>query len=656
MAPLITEMANKPKGYSFEIDTQKLDPSENALVNQHRLEDMAQAFIDQICNSAHRVPAVLRELCRHIRFLMDQKFPNSRYQGVGGFIFLRFINPAVVAPQMIDIHVTGSGKELRRGLLLISKILQTLASNTLFPQHKEPFMTGLNDFLKKNVWKVTTFLDQVSDSRTDPDRLLAADQPLGFGIHPSGYGLDNDDQLILHKFFYENVDKIGKELLTRTLSGDLLSSSPVVVASGWNATSNASSSSGSRSKIADALHHGSSDGKKVYENLCIVMAEMGDYRQEEVSAVQDANPQAVQEFMRRHNGRSIDNDEYRQIFREGPKSKAGRPVYYYNCWAQNAQTLDYEGFIHYVLHQMQPCMSQTFDIVFDCTGVQPNNLTPLQWLTYFINLLPVEFAMNVRNMFGFNVNTICRMFTQTWANNATTNRSTATPQSNQNSSVLHHLQANMNVVYCSNLNELEAYIDRRNIALDSRTISISSSPGDTRFDQVTMVWYYRTLIPVTFKLSNDYLQITALKPQVLFKGSNGFLNEVFHLADIDDVRAISIRGDDNTFFVTCRGGTSSFLFISRDREDIVQSLRQAKARVSRFDNAPHKGIDRTLLPSDVPGTLLNMAMLNITSQDHQLRLSAYDLLCALSTSFNFGASNARKKLLSTKGESQLKDE
>lgn len=308
IAPLITEMASKPRGYSFEIDPTKLDPSENVHVNQARLEEMAQAFIEQICSSAHRVPAVLRELCRHIRTLMDSRFPNSRYQGVGGFMFLRFISPAIVAPQIIDINLTGPGKELRRGLLLISKILQTLASNNLFPAHKEPFMTSLNDLLKNNVWKVTSFLDQVSDARTDPDRLHAADQPLGYGIHPYGYGIDETDQRALHKFLYENVDKVGKDLMTRTPTTP-------------------------RSPVADSFSSPggnvipNGDPKRTYESLCHILAETGEVPPEQTPAFalsggSDVDgKQAYAEFRRRNNGRNVDDEKYRKIFWEGPPSK-----------------------------------------------------------------------------------------------------------------------------------------------------------------------------------------------------------------------------------------------------------------------------------------------------------------------------------------------
>ncbi|PWN42984.1 hypothetical protein IE81DRAFT_366164 [Ceraceosorus guamensis] len=640
MAPLITEMANKPRGYSFEIDPHRIEPGESVHINQHRLEEMAQTFIDQICSSAHRVPAVLRELCRHIRSLMDARFPTSRYQGVGGFMFLRFISPVVVAPQIIDINLTGPSKELRRGLLLISKILQTLASNNLFPPHKEPFMTCLNDFLKGNVWRVATFLDQVSDARTDPDRLQAADQPLGYGIHPYGYGIDQEDQRVIHRFLFENVDKVGKELLTR--NADRQSSLA-------NDSNGAPMSPVAASHAAIGISASTVDSRRTYEQLCQVLAEMGDYRSEELPAIAvqpglGASKQAFQDFLRRNSGRNVDDSAYKAVFREGPPSKAGRPVFYYNAAQQNAKTMDYEGLIFYVLQCIESCVSRNFDLVLDCTGLHPVNMTPHQWLTYFATMVPPEVAGNMRNVIVFNANTTARLYARPWYAQAGDPGVQVGPSGR---AALASVPSQMSIAYCNSIAEIEAFIERRNLALDPTTIAIATSAAEMRFTQITMVWYYRSLIPVSFRIGGEHLQITALKPQEIVPGRSGFTNDVFHLADIDDVRAISARGDDTTFFVTCRGGTISFLFNSRDRAEIVQSLRQAKARISRF--RPSKALDRTLLPSDVPGTLLNMAMLNVTSGDASLRVSAYNLLCALSTSFNFGASNARRRLLSAKG-------
>ncbi|CAO1638983.1 unnamed protein product [Sympodiomycopsis kandeliae] len=624
MTPLITDMANKAMEYksmgcSFEIDPRKLESGETASGNQQRLEQSAQAFINAICDSAHQVPAVMRELCRHIRIVMDRKFPGSRYQGVGGFMFLRFLTPAIVAPENIDMNLDGPGKELRRGLMLVSKILQTLASNNLFSAHKEPFMIGLNDFLRSNVWRVTTFLDGISDARTDPDRLLAADQPLGYGIHPLGYGISETEQQQLHKWLYDNIDKVGSELLTRAKQVD----------------------AGDAAKDREAAAN-----KRTYDELCVILAEQGKPSTDGMTVTvpnftghrNQGNPQQVkQDFYRRTSSRNVRDEIYKKIFYEGPPSKAGRPVLYYNPNLQDAETMDIEGLLAHIIQVMASVKGPEFDVLTDATMLKKSNLMPPQWSMFFASVIPKELACKIRNHYLFNPNAMVKI----WYNSFRAMSLSAFPETIQLAA------KEIQVYHANSLPELDAYIERRNVALNPQTIAIVTSVPEHRFTQITMVWYYRQLIPVTFKIGGDHLQITALKGQEIMPGRSANSNDIFHLADIDDVRSVSIRGDDNTFFLTCHGGEVAFLFNSRERVQIVEALREARARVSRIRST--RSLDRTLLPSDVPGTLLNMAMLNITSEHQALRMSAYNLLCALSTSFNFGASAARKRLLSSKG-------
>lgn len=61
---------------------------------------------------------------------------------------------------------------------------------------------------------------------------------------------------------------------------------------------------------------------------------------------------------------------------------------------------------------------------------------------------------------------------------------------------------------------------------------------------------------------------------------------------------------------------------------------------------PTNILERTIRPSDVPGRLLNMALLNLGSDDPNLRLSSYNLLYAISRVFNF---DVGKQLLDAKG-------
>lgn len=95
-----------------------------------------------------------------------ERFPDAKYTAVGAFIFLRFFCPAIVAPEVEGLVSAPPSKEMRRGLLLIAKVIQNLANNVLFGA-KEPYMFPLIDFLTNNIYKVTTFLREISVSLPD---------------------------------------------------------------------------------------------------------------------------------------------------------------------------------------------------------------------------------------------------------------------------------------------------------------------------------------------------------------------------------------------------------------------------------------------------------------------------------------------------------
>lgn len=68
-----------------------------------------------------------------------------------------------MAPEADNLVSASPTKEMRRGLLLIAKIIQNLANNVLFGT-KEPYMFPLNPFLVQNIHIVTGFLREISVS------------------------------------------------------------------------------------------------------------------------------------------------------------------------------------------------------------------------------------------------------------------------------------------------------------------------------------------------------------------------------------------------------------------------------------------------------------------------------------------------------------
>ena len=73
-----------------------------------------------------------------------------------------FISPAIVAPEIVDVEVPKDDGVIRRGLMIIAKVMQNLANNIFFA--KEAHMVCLNEFLKANITNVTRFLSEVNVS------------------------------------------------------------------------------------------------------------------------------------------------------------------------------------------------------------------------------------------------------------------------------------------------------------------------------------------------------------------------------------------------------------------------------------------------------------------------------------------------------------
>ena len=97
--------------------------------------------------------------------LLQRKYPDASDFAIcsliGGFFFLRFINPAVVTPQAYMLVDGVPAKHPRRTLTLIAKMLQNLANKPSYA--KEAYMMSLNPFVDKNKARINQFLNDLCD-------------------------------------------------------------------------------------------------------------------------------------------------------------------------------------------------------------------------------------------------------------------------------------------------------------------------------------------------------------------------------------------------------------------------------------------------------------------------------------------------------------
>ena len=125
-----------------------------------RLMDIANSFLSTIIDGLNETPYGIRWICKQIRSLSKRKYPDAQDQTIctliGGFFFLRFINPAIVTPRSYMLIDGTPADHPRRTLTLIAKMLQNLANKPSYA--KEPYMTKLQPFIHQNKERVNKFM------------------------------------------------------------------------------------------------------------------------------------------------------------------------------------------------------------------------------------------------------------------------------------------------------------------------------------------------------------------------------------------------------------------------------------------------------------------------------------------------------------------
>lgn len=147
---------------SYEIDSTKLEQSDDISVNQKNLLKLTKEILDSILASANDFPSQLRTMCQCLREVLYQRYPQDscNLSAVGTVMFLRFINPAIVSPYEAGIVDRQPSPKTLRGLMLVSKILQNIANNVEFS--KEQHMIPFNSFVKEHFEPLKKWVASIS--------------------------------------------------------------------------------------------------------------------------------------------------------------------------------------------------------------------------------------------------------------------------------------------------------------------------------------------------------------------------------------------------------------------------------------------------------------------------------------------------------------
>lgn len=247
---------------------------------------------------------------------MCKRFSEAKNTAVGGFVFLRLFGPAIVTPDSIGFpkSATPRNKNVRKLQLQATRVMQNLANNVLFGA-KETHMIVLNDFLTDNIYKVTSFLREIS----------TYNGPSVSNENEGTMRMDQKGYMKLHRYLFENLERMSRDLASRKVKGGIDTQMLL-------------------------------ERKKTLDRLSNLLAQLGrptDVAQTETILSRNYaitnNNHHYSEFIRRNCHRDLSAISSLNIFYCRGTSRGGRPVFYFVTRYIETESFDFELLIYYML-------------------------------------------------------------------------------------------------------------------------------------------------------------------------------------------------------------------------------------------------------------------------------------------------------------------
>ncbi|GBE80125.1 hypothetical protein SCP_0213280 [Sparassis crispa] len=576
--PLLKTMSSLPAGHGYDLDPLKVG-EQAAVQNSENVKLVVTSFLQIISSSVPTIPSMFREICAHIAKAVQEVWPEAKFAAIGSFMFLRFISPAIVSPETVDIEVPKENKVIRRGLMIIAKVMQSLANNIFFG--KEPHMISLNKFLEDNIMNVTRFLSEVRIyNPTPPDE--ESDEWLNTTY-------DDTDTIVLHRILEKHADKVGKELLS-------LSKPPP------------------DQQLTPEGEASTANGKRLWDALCAALLELGQPL--ESPQVTESTSHAHREYldlMSRYDYK--DTTSVQDLFVKAltPQDTA---VFVLSVSKIDVEVLDIELLLYHIFKSLTSPLNdiRDFDIVFDFTCFTAASQIPAQWLKFAHEVIPADIRKRFKTSHILAPNTLALKYLRRLYNLAS-----GAPLSKEYST------------HCSLEELLQKYPP-------GTYMSSLSYAGDleqehrTPFTEVTMRHTHPMREPVTLIVATNHLRVTTMKAQPICNSLACKATEIVPLSDINDVYNVATGHESNEFIIRrVRHGVTLY-FSSPLRGAVVQAIRTAKGSAQPLQLP---GAERFSRLSNIVITLLHIGMMSMSSEDEELHMAAYHLLSAVCTYLDY---------------------
>ncbi|KAG8451956.1 hypothetical protein GDO86_003952 [Hymenochirus boettgeri] len=366
-------------------------------------------------------------------------------------------------------------------------------------------------------------------------------------------------------------------------------------------------------------------GRRPFDKMATLLAYLGPPEHKPVADTHwsslNLTSSKFEEFMTRH--QVHEKEEFKalktlNIFYQAGTSRAGNPVFYYIARRFKTGQINGDLLIYHVLLTLKPYYAKPYEIVVDLTHAGPSNRFKTDFLSKWFVVFPGFAYENVVAVYIYNCNSWVREYTK------------------YHERLLTGLKGSKRLIFIDPSGKLAEHIEHEQQKLPAATLALEE---DLKLFHNALKLAHKDT-KVSIKVGSTAVQVTsAERTRVL--GQSVFLNDIYYASEIEEICLV----DENQFTLTIANQGTPLTFMHQECEAIVQSIIHIRTRweLSQPDSIPQH---TKIRPKDVPGTLLNIALLNLGSSDPSLRSAAYNLLCALTCTFNL---KIEGQLLETSG-------
>lgn len=151
-----SEFSSHPKAQEITMELDK---------RFYALQRFTTDLLNIIFDSLNEVPYGVRWVAKQVRLLARRRFPEASDNQIssllGGYFFLRYINPAIVTPHAFLLVKDAPNPRARRNLTMVAKLVQLMANQSSLK--KEVWTVDIPGFVRQFTYPMIRFLSNLCD-------------------------------------------------------------------------------------------------------------------------------------------------------------------------------------------------------------------------------------------------------------------------------------------------------------------------------------------------------------------------------------------------------------------------------------------------------------------------------------------------------------